>query len=52
MDTEQLSDTLSRLNNNLDPKSLSQKSNSETLLQLEVGRRFPSPPSYTLRVFD
>lgn len=38
MDTEQLSETLTKLNNSLDPKSISKKSNSETLLQLEVGR--------------
>uniref|UniRef100_A0A3B5B1W9 Envoplakin n=1 Tax=Stegastes partitus TaxID=144197 RepID=A0A3B5B1W9_9TELE len=35
MDTEQLSETLTKLNNSLDPKSISKKSNSETLLQLE-----------------
>ncbi|XP_056228574.1 envoplakin a [Seriola aureovittata] len=35
MDTDQLSETLTRLNNSLDPKSISKKSNSETLLQLE-----------------
>ncbi|XP_010768431.1 envoplakin a [Notothenia coriiceps] len=36
MEIEQLSDTLSKLNNNLDPKAISKKSNSETLLQLEA----------------
>lgn len=36
MDTEQLSETLTKLNNSLDPKSVSTKSNSEVLLQLEV----------------
>lgn len=36
MDTEQLSETLTKLNTSLDPKSVSKKSNSETLLQLEV----------------
>ena len=36
MDTEQLSETLTKLNSSLDPKSVSKKSNSETLLQLEV----------------
>ncbi|XP_044199876.1 envoplakin a [Thunnus albacares] len=36
MDTEQLSETLTKLNNNLDPKSTNKKSNSETLLQLEA----------------
>ncbi|XP_059196303.1 envoplakin a [Centropristis striata] len=36
MVTEQLSETLSKLNNSLDPKSVSKKSNSETLLQLEA----------------
>ncbi|XP_069553264.1 envoplakin a [Brachyistius frenatus] len=35
MDTEQLSETLTKLNNSLDPKSISKKNNSETLLQLE-----------------
>ncbi|XP_072239613.1 envoplakin a [Leuresthes tenuis] len=35
MDTEQLSETLTKLNSSLDPKSVSKKSNSETLLQLE-----------------
>uniref|UniRef100_A0A3Q3MXH4 Envoplakin a n=1 Tax=Mastacembelus armatus TaxID=205130 RepID=A0A3Q3MXH4_9TELE len=35
MDTDQLSETLTKLNNSLDPKSISKKSNSETLLQLE-----------------
>ncbi|XP_071360626.1 envoplakin a [Trachinotus anak] len=35
MDTDQLSETLNRLNNSLDPKSISKQSNSETLLQLE-----------------
>lgn len=36
MDSDQLSETLSKLNNNLDPKSVSKKSKSEMLLQLEV----------------
>lgn len=36
METEQLSETLTKLNNTLDPKSIKKKSNSETLLQLEV----------------
>ncbi|XP_070683693.1 envoplakin a [Pempheris klunzingeri] len=36
MDTEQLSETLTKLNNSLDPKSISKKSNSETLLQFEA----------------
>ncbi|KAF7655666.1 hypothetical protein LDENG_00052700 [Lucifuga dentata] len=36
MDTEQLSETLSKLNSSLDPKSVSKKTNSETLLQLEA----------------
>lgn len=36
METEQLSETLNKLNNTLDPKSIKKKSNSETLLQLEV----------------
>uniref|UniRef100_A0A3Q1GAL5 Envoplakin a n=1 Tax=Acanthochromis polyacanthus TaxID=80966 RepID=A0A3Q1GAL5_9TELE len=36
MDTDQLSETLTKLNNSLDPKSISKKSNSETLLQLEA----------------
>ncbi|KAK5599541.1 hypothetical protein CRENBAI_019750 [Crenichthys baileyi] len=35
MDTEKLSETLSQLNSTLDPKSVSKKSNSETLLQLQ-----------------
>ncbi|KAM9770016.1 envoplakin a [Menidia menidia] len=39
MDTEQLSETLTKLNNNLDPKAISKKSNSETLLQLEADER-------------
>lgn len=39
MDTEQLSETLTKLNNSLDPKNVSNKSNSETLLQLEVHKR-------------
>uniref|UniRef100_A0A8D0CRU7 Envoplakin a n=1 Tax=Sander lucioperca TaxID=283035 RepID=A0A8D0CRU7_SANLU len=38
METEQLSEMLTKLNNSLDPKSNSKKSNSETLLQLEVER--------------
>uniref|UniRef100_A0A668AHI8 Envoplakin a n=1 Tax=Myripristis murdjan TaxID=586833 RepID=A0A668AHI8_9TELE len=36
MDTEDLSETLTKLNNSLDPKSVDKKSNSETLLQLEA----------------
>uniref|UniRef100_A0A7N6F839 Envoplakin a n=1 Tax=Anabas testudineus TaxID=64144 RepID=A0A7N6F839_ANATE len=36
MDTDQLSETLTKLNNNLDPKIVSKKSNSEMLMQLEV----------------
>ncbi|KAM4604332.1 envoplakin a [Polymixia lowei] len=36
LDTEQLSETLTRLNNSLDPKTVSKKSTSETLLQLEA----------------
>ncbi|XP_062284093.1 envoplakin a [Scomber scombrus] len=36
MDTEQLSETLTKLNNGLDPKSIGKKSNSEILLQLEA----------------
>ncbi|XP_070770595.1 envoplakin a [Enoplosus armatus] len=36
METEQLSETLTKLNNSLDPKSISKKSNSETLMQLEA----------------
>ncbi|KAM7394027.1 hypothetical protein PAMP_020854 [Pampus punctatissimus] len=36
MDTERLSETLTKLNNNLDPKSISKKSNSAVLLQLEA----------------
>ncbi|XP_071383533.1 envoplakin a [Centroberyx affinis] len=36
MDTEQLSETLTKLNSSLDPKAVSKKSNSETLLQLEA----------------
>ncbi|KAM9362640.1 envoplakin-like [Symphorus nematophorus] len=36
METEQLSETLTKLNNSLDPKSISKKSNSETLFQLEA----------------
>ncbi|XP_028260646.1 envoplakin a [Parambassis ranga] len=35
MDTEQLSETLTKLNNSLDTKSVGKKSNSEMLLQLE-----------------
>lgn len=42
MDTEQLSETLTKLNNSLDPKSISKKSNSEALLQLEVHWNFYS----------
>ncbi|XP_031730491.1 envoplakin a [Anarrhichthys ocellatus] len=36
METEQLSETLSKLNKSLDPNSISKKSNSETLMQLEA----------------
>lgn len=36
MDTEQLSETLTKLNNSLDTKSIDKKSKSEMLLQLEV----------------
>ncbi|XP_029293558.1 envoplakin a [Cottoperca gobio] len=36
METEQLSETLTKLNNSLDPKSISKKSNSEMLMQLEA----------------
>ncbi|XP_053713927.1 envoplakin-like [Synchiropus splendidus] len=36
MDAEQLSENLTKLNNSLDPKSLSKQSNSETLLQLNL----------------
>ncbi|XP_054459877.1 envoplakin a [Anoplopoma fimbria] len=36
METEQLSETLSKLNKNLDPNSISKKSTSETLMQLEA----------------
>ncbi|XP_060918795.1 envoplakin a [Labrus mixtus] len=36
METEQLSETLTKLNNSLDPKVVSKQSNSETLLQLEA----------------
>lgn len=36
MDSDELSETLSKLNSNLDPKSVSKKSKSEMLLQLEV----------------
>lgn len=36
METDQLSETLTKLNNSLDPKVVSKKSNSEMLLQLEV----------------
>ncbi|XP_029357733.1 envoplakin a [Echeneis naucrates] len=35
MDTDQLSETLTRLNNSLDPKTVSKKGHSEVLLQLE-----------------
>ncbi|XP_047435288.1 envoplakin a [Mugil cephalus] len=35
LDSEQLSETLSKLNSSLDPNVISKKSNSETLLQLE-----------------
>lgn len=40
MEAEQLSETLHKLNSSLDPKSVSQKNNSETLLQLEVRSNF------------
>ncbi|XP_054635826.1 envoplakin a [Dunckerocampus dactyliophorus] len=36
LDTEQLSETLSKLNNSLDSKVVSKKSNSELMLQLEA----------------
>lgn len=36
LDAEMLSDSLNRLNANLDPKSLNSKTNSEVLLELEV----------------
>ncbi|XP_051240022.1 envoplakin a [Dicentrarchus labrax] len=36
METDQLSETMTKLNNSLDPISISKKSNSETLLQLEA----------------
>ncbi|KAM8771445.1 envoplakin a [Acanthopagrus schlegelii] len=36
MDSDELSETLSKLNSNLDPKSVSKKSKSEMLLQLEA----------------
>nr|XP_046265343.1 envoplakin a [Scatophagus argus] len=36
LETEQLGETLSKLNNSLDPKAISKKTNSETLLQLEA----------------
>ncbi|XP_076027242.1 envoplakin a [Genypterus blacodes] len=36
LDGDQLSDTLSKLNNSLDPKVVSKKPHSETLLQLEA----------------
>ncbi|XP_044046418.1 envoplakin a [Siniperca chuatsi] len=36
LETEQLSETLTKLNNSLDPKSISKKSNSEMLMQLEA----------------
>ncbi|KAM6941697.1 envoplakin-like [Lycodopsis pacificus] len=36
METEQLSETLSKLNKSLDPNSISKKSTSETLMQLEA----------------
>ncbi|CAN9510158.1 unnamed protein product [Ophioblennius macclurei] len=39
MDTEQLSETLSKLNNSIDPKALSKKTNTETQLQLEAEER-------------
>uniref|UniRef100_A0A3Q3F1P3 Envoplakin a n=1 Tax=Labrus bergylta TaxID=56723 RepID=A0A3Q3F1P3_9LABR len=39
METEQLSETLTKLNNSLDPKVVSKQSNSETQLQLEAGEK-------------
>ncbi|XP_056441747.1 envoplakin a [Gadus chalcogrammus] len=36
LDTEQLAETLTRLNSTLDPKTISKQSNSQTLLQLET----------------
>ncbi|XP_074486683.1 envoplakin a [Sebastes fasciatus] len=36
LETEQLSETLTKLNSSLDPKTVSKKSNAETLLQLEA----------------
>uniref|UniRef100_UPI0037E7C470 envoplakin a n=1 Tax=Semicossyphus pulcher TaxID=241346 RepID=UPI0037E7C470 len=36
MENEQLSETLTKLNNSLDPKTVSKQSNSETQLQLEA----------------
>lgn len=48
MDTEQLSETLTKLNNSLDPKSVSTKSNSEVLLQLEVKKNV----SFNITVID
>lgn len=46
MNTEQLSEKLTKLNNSLDPKSVSAKSSSEVLLQLEVRRSIlPLAPS-------
>ncbi|KAG7265603.1 hypothetical protein CRUP_005948 [Coryphaenoides rupestris] len=36
LDSEQLSETLTRLNSSLDPNTISKKSNSENLLQLEA----------------
>ncbi|MEQ2301636.1 hypothetical protein AMECASPLE_038140, partial [Ameca splendens] len=44
MDTEQLSETLTQLNSTLDPKSVGKKSNSETLLQLEVREKQEDNP--------
>lgn len=46
IDTELLSETLSKLNNTLEPKAAGQKSNPEMLLQLEVPSesRLKTPP--------
>lgn len=35
-DTEQLSESLTKLSSSLDPKAVSKKSNTQTQLQLEV----------------
>ncbi|XP_056136215.1 envoplakin a [Lampris incognitus] len=39
LDTEQLSETLTMLNKSMDPKTVSKRSNSENLLQLEAEER-------------